>query len=330
MRLGTLALALQLGVAGISAADELTLTPIGDGPIAIPGIGNAELSGVVWLGGSRFLAVDDGDGLLVELDLVLDEETGAVRSFVASVRATLAEARDPEGIAIRPGHESLLVVDEGHRDLREYDASSGELLRKIAPPPRYEGRLKKNTGFEGITSVPDGDTVWVATEGPLRLDGSGPTVSKGGWIRLQRFDASLEPTAQYAYQTETGIGYVGVVDLLATPEGELLVLERALVGTGFAARVFQVDISRATDVTDFEKLRNRDDFQRVWKRPVWERRLGFQNFEGMALGPPLGGGGRLVLLVSDGGGHREPQLLPLRMKRPVPAKGAPAPGAEAP
>jgi hypothetical protein len=327
---GILVLALQLGAAGMSVADELQLTPIGDGPIAIPGIGNAELSGIVWLGGSRFLAVDDGDGHLVDLDLTLDEETGAVRSFVASVRATLADAQDPEGIALRPGHESVLVVDEGHRDLREYDASSGELLRQIAPPPRYEGRLKKNTGFESITSVPDGDTIWIATEGPLRLDGSGPTMSKGGWIRLQRFDASLTPTAQYAYQTEAGLGYVGVVDLLATPEGELLVLERALVGTGFAARIFQVDVSPATDVTSFEKLRNRDDFQPVWKRPVWERRHGFQNFEGMALGPPLGGGGRLVLLVSDGGGHRAPQLLPLRMTRPPPANPAPTPGVPAP
>ena len=325
MRLGVFLLALQAGAAGMSGADELHLTPLGDGPIAIPGIGNAELSGIVWIGGSRFLAIDDGDGQLVELDLTLDEETGAVRSFVASVRATLAEARDPEGIARRPGHESLLVVDEGHRDLREYDPSSGALLRQIAPPPRYAGRLKKNTGFESITSVPDGDVVWVATEGPLRLDGPGPSVSKGGWIRLQRFDASLTPTAQYAYLTEAGIGYVGVVDLLATPEGELLALERALVGTGFAARIFQVDITPATDVTGFEKLRNRDDFQRVWKRPVWERRYGFQNFEGMALGPSLAGGGRLVLLVSDGGGHRAPQLLPLRMTRASPAPPVPAP-----
>jgi hypothetical protein len=305
-----------------SAAGELVLEELGDGPIEIPGIGDAELSGVVWLGGSRFLAVDDGEGLLVELDLTLDDQTGVVRSFVASVRGTLADAQDPEGIAFRPGHESVLVVDEGHRDLREYDPSSGALLRAIAPPPRYEGRLKKNTGFESITSVPDGDVVWIATEGPLRRDGSGPNVSKGGWIRLQRFDAALEPVAQYAYQTETGLGFVGVVDLLATPEGELLVLERAFVGMGFAARVFQVDLERATDVTDFEKLRNRDDFQRVWKRPVWERRSGFQNFEGMALGPPLAGGGRLVLLVSDGGGHRSPYLLPLRMTR---APEAPAP-----
>ncbi len=320
--LGALLLAL---VAGAGQAAELRLSELGDGPVAISGVGNAELSGVVWLGGSRFLAVDDGDGRLIEIDLVLDDETGELRSFVASVRATLADARDPEGIARRPGQDSVLVVDEGHRDLREYDPSSGALLRTIQPPPRYKGRLKKNTGFEAITSVPDGDAVWIATEGPLRLDGPGPSVSRGGWIRLQRFDAALTPVAQYAYQTEKGLGYVGVVDLLATPEEELLVLERALVGTGFAARIFQVDLSPATDVTDFEKLRNRDDFERVWKRPVWERSRGFQNFEGMALGPPLPGGGRLVLLVSDGGGHRAPYLLALRMTRASPAPAGPTP-----
>jgi hypothetical protein len=52
----------------------------------------------------------------------------------------------------------------------------------------------------------------------------------------------------------------------------------------------------------------------VGKRALWERRGGFQNFEGMALGPELGGGGRLVLLVSDGGERRPPTLLPLRLR----------------
>jgi len=307
-RWGVLGLGLSVLLAGArpSAAAELVLEPLADDPIEIAGVGNAELSGIVWLGGGRFLAVDDDAGRLVELDLSLDDQTGAVRSLVATTRGTLADARDPEGIARLPGAETVLVVDEGHRDLREYDPTSGALIRSIPPPPRYEGRVKKNIGFEALTSAPDLGVVWFATEGPLRLDGKGPTLSEGGWIRLQKLDAKLAPVAQYAYRTEPGVSYVGVVDLLATPEGELLVLERALAGVGFVARIFQVDLTPATDVTGFEKLRNRDDFRPVWKRPVFERRVGFQNFEGMALGPPIAGGGHLVLLVSDGGGHRSP------------------------
>jgi hypothetical protein len=49
------------------------------------------------------------------------------------------------------------------------------------------------------------------------------------------------------------------------------------------------------------------------KQKLWERAGGFQNFEGMTLGPELPGGGRLVLLVSDGGGQRQPALLALRL-----------------
>jgi hypothetical protein len=68
-------------------------------------------------------------------------------------------------------------------------------------------------------------------------------------------------------------------------------------------------------VTSFEKLRNRDDFRAATKQKLWERAGGFQNFEGMALGPALAIGGRLVLLVSDGGDRRPPTVLALRLTR---------------
>jgi hypothetical protein len=38
------------------------------------------------------------------------------------------------------------------------------------------------------------------------------------------------------------------------------------------------------------------------KSLLWERRFPFSNFEGMTLGPPLAGGRRSILLVSDDGG----------------------------
>jgi hypothetical protein len=100
---------------------------------------------------------------------------------------------------------------------------------------------------------------------------------------------------------------------MVAPAGELLVLERALTGGGFSARIFAVDLSRATDISRFDKLRDRDDFLPARKQKLWERTGGFQNFEGIALGPELAGGARLVLLVSDGGGQRQPTLLPLRL-----------------
>ena len=77
-------------------------------------------------------------------------------------------------------------------------------------------------------------------------------------------------------------------------------------------------------MSGFEKLRNRDDFWPVRKTKLWERTGGFQNFEGLALGPELAIGGRLVLLVSDGGGRRQPTLLALRLVPNLPAaRGSP-------
>jgi hypothetical protein len=325
-----LALALAPGLAlaltaGAAHAESLALEERGNGPLAVPGIGDAELSGITWAGEHRFLAVDDGEARLFPLEVTLDDATGAVREVRAGAAVALDGAEDAEGVALAPDG-SVIVSDEGTKDLRAYDASSGARLRVIAPPPIYEGRVKKNTGFESLTAIPGGKGYWIATEAPIRLDGKGPTATSGGWVRLQQLDAAFAPVLQYAYRTEPGLGFVGVVDLAMTPEGELLVLERALTGGGFTARIFQVDTQGATDVSAFEKLRNRNDFHGVLKRRLWERSGGFLNFEGMAIGPELAVGGRLVLLVSDGGGQRAPTLLALRLTRkPAPASATPAP-----
>jgi hypothetical protein len=313
---------LLIGLAsGAADAAPLALSELGE-PLAVPGVGNAELSGITWLGDNRFLSVDDGRARLIPLEVTLQNGTDAIAKIVAGEYVTLEDARDPEGIARRPQQQSVLVVDEGMRNLREYDPASGKLLRVIPPPPRYDGRVRKNSGFEGIAATLDGKATWIATEGPIKLDGAGPSAMNGAWVRLQRLDASFAAAGQYAYRTEPGIGFVGVVDLLVTPEGELLVLERALTGGGFSARIFQVDLSQATDVTSFEKLRNREDFRAAKKEKVWERSGGFQNFEGIALGPKLASGGHLVLLVSDGGGQRPPMLLALRLTRNAPPAAA--------
>ena len=312
---GSLALVLLLALVA-AAADGATLLfeELGDGPVPVPGVGNAGLSGITWLEGERFLAVDDQSGRLFPLDVRLDAATGAIRQVDVGAPVQLEGAKDAEGIVRRSETGTVLVADEGTHDVREYDPTSGKRLRVIPPPALYQGRIKENKSFESITLAPDG-SLWIATERPLRQDGRGPNSTSGGLIRLQRFGASFAPAAQYAYRSDAALGLVGVVDLLATPEGELLVLERALTGGGLSARLFRIDFSQATEVASLEKLRNQDGVRPVEKEKVWERSGGFQNFEGLALGPELAGGGRLVLLISDGGGHRAPHLLALRLRR---------------
>jgi hypothetical protein len=305
-------LALALPAPG-AAAQALRLEEIGGGPVPVPGIGNAELSGITWAGESRYFVVDDGRSRLFPLEVTLDPASGAIARIVAGEFVSLRGARDVEGIAWLAGSRSVLVTDETVHEVREHDPVSGELRRRIPAPPPYRGRMRENRGFEGVAVSPDGGTVWVANEGPLRLDGDSPNALEGAWVRLQQLDASLAPVRQVAYKTEPGLGFVGVVDLMLAPGGELLVLERALTGGGFSARIFAVALDGATDVTRIEKLRNRDDFRATRKERLWERTGGFQNFEGIALGPELPSGGRLVLVVSDGGGQRQPTVLALRL-----------------
>jgi hypothetical protein len=314
--LRVLALAFALAAPG-ALAQSLRLEELGSGPVPVPGIGNAELSGITWAGESRYLAVDDGRSRLFPLDVTLDA-SGAIARIVAGEFVSLRGARDVEGIAWLAASRTVLITDETANEVREHDPVSGELRRRIPAPPPFAGRIRDNRGFEGVAVSPDGRTVWVANEGPLRLDGGSPGALEGAWVRLQQLDAKLQPVRQVAYKTEPGLGFVGVVDLMIAPGGQLLVLERALTGGGFSARIFEVVLDGATDVTKVEKLRNREDFRAAKKERLWERAGGFQNFEGIALGPELPSGGRLVLLVSDGGGQRQPSVLALRLTSPAP------------
>jgi hypothetical protein len=305
-------------------AQSLHLEELGGGPVAISGIGNAELSGITWAGEGRYFAVDDGRSRLFPLEVTLDTATSAITRVVAGEFVSLRGASDVEGIAWLAKSRTVLVTDETVHEVREYDPVSGELRRRIPAPPPFRGRLRPNRGFEGIAVSPGGEAIWIANEGPLRRDGGSANALEGAWVRLQQLDAALKPVRQFAYETEAGLGFVGVVDLMLAPGGELLVLERALTGGGFSARIFALDLRGASDVTRIEKLRSGDGFTGVRKQRLWERSGGFQNFEGIALGPELEGGGRLVLLVSDGGGQRQPTLLALRLtSTPTPTTDGP-------
>lgn len=304
---------LSFACASALSAQSLRIEDLGDEPVPVPGIGNAELSGLTWAGGTRYLAVDDGRSRLFPLEVTIDEASGKITRVVAGEFVSLKGARDIEGIAWRSAERTVLVTDETAHELREYDPESGEQKRSVLPPALYRERIRVNRGFEGVAISPDGKSVWLGNEGPLRSDGGSPSTLEGAWVRLLRLDAALAAHEQWAYRTEPGLGFVGLVDLMVAPSGELLVLERALTGSGFSARIFAVDLAQATDISGIEKLRDRDDFRPARKTRLWERSGGFQNFEGIALGPALTGGGRLVLLVSDGGGQRQPTLLPLRL-----------------
>src|SRR5688572_30939890 len=149
-------LCLSLASASALSAQTLRLEEVGGEPVPVPGIGNAELSGITWMGGARYLAVDDGRSRLFPLEVSLDEASGKITRVVAGEFVSLKGARDIEGIAWWPESGSVLVTDEIAHEIREYDPASGALKRAIPAPPPFRGRIRENRGFEGVAIGAEG------------------------------------------------------------------------------------------------------------------------------------------------------------------------------
>ena len=92
----------------------------------------------------------------------------------------------------------------------------------------------------------------------------------------------------------------GVSDVVALPGGALLALERAFGTIGFRIRLYEVDLSGATDVSALPALRGAH-YVPVAKRLLWERVFPDYDFEGAALGPALADGSNSLVLISDNG-----------------------------
>jgi hypothetical protein len=138
------------------------------------------------------------------------------------------------------------------------------------------------------------------------------------------------PISQWGYTVSGGIvpGTAGntnggVVDLVALPGGQLLVLERSAGLVSFPDidlrnRIYLVDFLGATDVTGLGAL-TVGTYTPVAKTLLWEGLFSDDNFEGIALGPLLANGDRSLLLVSDDGSGAQ-SVLSLRLT------GVPEPG----
>jgi hypothetical protein len=282
-------------------------------PLAARGVGAEELSGIAWAGSGRFLLVGDG-GQQAVWDAWIDIEPSSGRILAQSFTARIPVpglGSDVEGIAIDRAGGTVLVADEASAAVRRFDlttfAACGSL--RIAPiflPPN----MRPNFGFEALGCLRG--EAWTANEEALVSDGPVSGTQTGAWVRLQRFDAQGFPAGQWAYRCDPVSGMTdlvdversGVVDLVPWDRSTVLVLEREFGGPvipDFRSRLYAVDVSGATDVSSVRMLAA-GGFVPAAKTLLWQRGFPFTNFEGMALGPPLAGGRRSLILVSDDGG----------------------------
>ena len=298
-----------------SGGVALEVSDPGQAPVllAARGSGASELSGIAWLGSGRFLLVGDG-GQQAAWDAWIDVDLSSGRIVANAIMARIPVpglGTDVEGIAIHRPVGTLLVADEASSAVRRFDLATFASCGSLRVPSIYASpNLRPNLGFEALGCLRG--EAWTANEEALVSDGPVSSAEAGGWVRLQRFDAEGFPAGQWAYRCDPVSGMTdlvdfersGVVDLVPWDRDTLLVLEREFGGTvipDFRSRLYAVDLSAASDVSNVRMLAA-GGFVPVRKTLLWERGFPFTNFEGMALGPPLSGGRRSLILVSDDGG----------------------------
>jgi hypothetical protein len=298
-------------------AGGLTLTASGQGLFSLSSgsTGAAELSGITYAGGTSYYAVgDNGATSIWQLSISINSTNGRINSgSVTGAISAPGMGTDSEGIALRPGANSVWISDEVASTITEFSLSTGSTLGSVTVPTIYKpSNVQGNRGLESLSY--GAGKLWTANEEALVPDGSISTTSAGSWVRLQQFGgANFSALGQWAYLTDSisgtptfGAGSIrsGLVDLLALPTGGILALEREFGGASvfpdFRSRIYELDFTGSTDVTSFSSL-NAGGFTSVGKTLLWQGDFASTNFEGMTLGPELDNGAYSLLLISDDG-----------------------------
>ena len=308
-------------LASPAAAQRWAIDDPGQGPVALErGLpGARELSGLNWAGGDRYAAVSDDDGSLYWLRIAIDSADGQIAGATVEGRLPLANSSDLEGITLAPDGRSVVVSDEVGPALREYRLPDGQLMRTAVLPPVF-ATLRYNLGLEALTRDQSGQ-FWTGNEEALKVDGPTSTAKDGTLVRLLRLDADLRPTGQWAYRTDPIAGAqmisdhgTGLSELAALPDGRLIALERSFGSEGLRIRLYEVEIDGATEVSKIPSLAGADVVPAP-KQLLWQHAFLRENFEGMAIGPPLADGSRSLVLVSDDGHALAQALYPLRLRQ---------------
>jgi hypothetical protein len=230
---------------------------------------------------------------------------------------------DPEAIRYDPMNRTLWWTSEGDERqridpfIREMRLD-GTHAREVPLPAMFRmndsptSGPRNNSVFEGLALSADGTRVIVSTEGVLKQDGPEVTHRVQRPIRISFYDrASMRLVRQIAYVPEpaptpaadTVATENGVVEILARDGTHLLVLERGYTpGSLPQVRLFEADISTASDITSIDRLEG-SEYRPASKRLIADFEslglAGLDNVEAMSWGEPLATGERTLVFMSD-------------------------------
>lgn len=244
---------------------------------------------------------------------------------------------DPEGLVVSV-NGTLFISTEGNLrkqpivepELFEIGADgdwigSRSIPQKFLVADRSAGKgSRHNHGFEALAIAPDGKRLYLGTEYPLLQDGEPADFERAGYSRLLEIflEQGDHGSREYVYIVEpmerppgfeNPAIHRGITELVALAPDYFLALERSYIEEGkkgaYRIEIFSVSLDGATDVSDLESLESLSDWIPVTKTLLIDLATivpqltppyqSLENFEGMALGPALAGGGRSLLVASD-------------------------------
>ena len=256
------------------------------------------------------------------------------RNLIGSLGA-LPDAKDPRGVrfdpeAIRVTATGTLVISDEYgpsigefvpsgRQIGQIDIPSRYLIDHPAadpnaelPPANTAGR-QPNRGLESLAISTDGSTIYTLLQSPLLQDGALNDEKKrvGTNVRLLEIKRATGATREFLYQLDQPENGCNEIEYLAP--GRLLVIERdSKAGAdAVAKKIVEISLRQATDISRIDALPTTGTpigVTAVAKRvlidlldPKWN--LSGPDFpekiEGIAIGPKLADGSRLLLITSD-------------------------------
>lgn len=257
----------------------------------------------------------------------------------------LEKGFDHEAI-VKVSDSTLVIASEGYCRLKEYPVlpTSADAAKVGYPQNLWESRWPSsdfypNYNFESLAFDSVHQYLWTIPESTLRKDGQPATLQNGfaNQLRLMRLnwgkmkeDSNKEEYSEqvsskkdsrymttYAYQMDqpsthkkADIYVMGVSELCALPDGQLLVLEREAfipkikIGAFCKCKLYLINPLNSEEFSMKEKFSSDTPFLKKrllteWKTGLSLSKRSFANYEGMCLGPKLEDGSQVVILLSD-------------------------------
>ena len=257
----------------------------------------------------------------------------------------LEKGFDHEAI-VKVSDSTLVIASEGYCRLKEFpilptsaDAAKVDYQQNLWESRWSSSDFYPNYNFESLAFDSVHQYLWTIPESTFRKDGQPATPQNGltNQLRLMRLDwgkmkedSNKEEYSEqvsskkdsrymmtYAYQMDqpsthkkADIYVMGVSELCALPDGQLLVLEREAfipnikIGAFCKCKLYLINPLNSEEFSMKEKFSSDTPFLKKrllteWKTGLSLSKRSFANYEGMCLGPKLEDGSQVVILLSD-------------------------------